>query len=266
MSDLRARAAQAAVVTDENGRATRDIAAGEFITAQTAGNSEPLPEVTYTDPIEDVDQVPVHVAWIRVMRDVKSIDKRSTANIKTEKGSYSFNYRGIDKVLNAVGPALRRHGVTIVPTAIETTYGNAGRMRECLVRVTYRVIGPDGNHFEMMGVGEGLDSGERATPKALTTAYRNMLITALTIPTEDPKMDPDVVDIQREAPRPPTAEEYYRMITNPNVSVPRLRQIRGELGAHPDIAQTMVDNGAGEQVTMLKLLTTIGAERAKAEG
>lgn len=261
MATLKERAAQAAAPTtpgyDTDGEGNEAAEITERII-------DPLPEVTYTDPIEDVDQVPVHIAWIRVMRDIKSIDKRSTANIKTEKGSYSFNYRGIDKVLNAVGPALRRHGVTIVPAQIETTYGMAGRMRECLARVTYRVIGPDGNSFSMMGIGEGLDAGERATPKALTTAYRNMLITALTIPTEDPKMDPDVADIQREEMRPPTVEQYYGWIVDPATSVPRLRQIRSELNAHPDLGQAMVDDGQGGRVSLIKLLVAIGAERAQA--
>lgn len=259
MSDLRARAAAA---TEAALRAPSAGTIGEAVEAAVAAQAEELPEVTYTDPIEDVDQVPVHVAWIRVMRDVKSIDKRSTANIKTDKGSYSFNYRGIDKVLNAVGPALRRHGVTIVPAAIETTYGNAGRMRECLVRVTYRVIGPDGTSFEMMGVGEGLDAGERATPKALTTCYRNMLITALTIPTEDPKMDPDVVDIQREGPKAPTAAEYQAEIESKQTSLDRLRQIRAELAAHPALAQTEVELFGGERIQLIKLLTKVGTARA----
>lgn len=260
MSDLRARAA-AGVITAGN---APDVPNG------AAPAAEELPHIEYTDPIADIDAVPVHVAWIRVMRDVKSIDKRSEAKITTTrqdgtKSSYTFNYRGIDKVLNAVGPALRRHGVVVVPARVETTYGNAGRMRECLVTVTYRVIGPDGSHFEMVGVGEGLDAGERATPKALTTAYRNMLITALTIPTEDPKMDPDVADIQREAPRPPTAEEYYAEITSPRVSLGRLRTIHNELKAHPDIASMRVDEPDGVNRSLSEILSREGSKRM-AEG
>jgi hypothetical protein len=259
MSDLRARA-------KESQQILRGVIEGNGSAATDGGTADGLPVIEYTDPIEDIEIVPVHVAWVRVMRDVKSVDKRSQAKISTQDGkSYSFNYRGIDKVLNAVGPALRRHGITVIPAQIETTYGNAGRMRECLVRVTYRVIGPDGTHFEMQGVGEGLDVGERATPKALTTAYRNMLITALTIPTEDPKMDPDVVNLEREVPAPPNPADYHREIVNPKTSLARLRQIRAEFSAHPDIAGTEVEGDGDERITLGKLLTRIGQERRAAE-
>jgi hypothetical protein len=263
MGDLRERARQnAQLLNDGLARVNTDA---------TAPEPEGLPHIEYTDPIEDIEVVPVHVAWVRVMRDVKSVDKRSQAEITGTKNdgskfTYKFNYRGIDKVLNAVGPALRRHGVTVIPAAVETTYGNAGRMRECLVKVTYRVIGPDGSHFEMQGVGEGLDVGERATPKALTTAYRNMLITALTIPTEDPKMDPDVVNLEREAPPPPpTAEQYYEEITDPTTSLARLRTIRTEFAAHPDIAAIEVGPPGEEHIALAKLLTRVGKERAAQE-
>src|SRR4051812_30021882 len=107
MSDLRARAKESQAIFRGMDDRLDNAAAGE-----ADGGADALPAIEYTDPIEDIEIVPVHVAWVRVMRDVKSVDKRSTAKINTQDGkSYSFNYRGIDKVLNAVGPALRRHGV-----------------------------------------------------------------------------------------------------------------------------------------------------------
>lgn len=258
MSDLKARAAQAAE-RQEGKSEPGDVYEYVAGVQRAEMDREELPEITYTDPIEDVEMVPVVVAWIRVMRDVKSIDKKSTAKINTSDGkSYSFNYRGIDKVLNAVGPALRRHGVIVVPHQIEPHYSTAGRMRECTLRVTYRVYGPKGDHIEMAGVGEGLDIGERATPKALTTAYRNMLITALTIPTEDPKMDPDVVDIQREAPPIRTADDYFQEINDPKVGLNRLHQIRRELQTRPDIAASMHVQFDGVEVKLSDLLSEVG--------
>jgi len=45
----------------------------------------------------------------KVMEDVGAVRK-------TERNTHqSFNFRGIDNVVNAVSPALRKHGVVVVP-------------------------------------------------------------------------------------------------------------------------------------------------------
>jgi len=225
---------------------------------------EPLPDIEYTDPILDVDQVPVHIAWIRVMRDVKAVRKDKVADIKTEKGGYRFNFRGIDQVLNAVGPALRRHGVTVLPIGIELTR-SGGRMTESLVKVSYEITGPMGDTKHVASAGEGLDVGERGLAKALTTAYRNMLIVALTIPTDDPKMDPDVVDMRREEPVTADPNAYRDEITDPRTSLARLRQIYGELAQHR-IAGVIVLNEVGDDEALGKLYQRVVAERRAAGG
>lgn len=218
-----------------------------------------LPDIQYTAPIVDVDQVPVHVAWARVMRDVKSVSKSARAEIKTEKGSYRFNYRGIDMVLNAVGPALRRHGVLVIPIRTDASYGTAGRMRECTVTVTYRVYGPLGDHFDAQACGEGLDAGERATAKALTTAYRNWLTTALTIPTEDPKLDPDRVNLEREEHRfDPIA--YRDEALNPRTSVARLSQMVNDLRRLGHGGE-LVQNETGDEEKLGNLILRVKRER-----
>lgn len=225
---------------------------------------EPLPDIEYTDPITDVEQVPVHIAWIRVMRDVKAVRKDKVADIKTDKGGYRFNFRGIDQVLNAVGPALRRHGVSVMPVAIEVKQGGQ-RMRETLVNVGYEITGPMGDIKIVASAGEGLDVGERGLAKALTTAYRNLLIVALTIPTDDPKMDPDVVDMRREEPVAADPNAYRDEITDPHTSLGRLRQIYGELAQHR-IAGSVVINEVGDDEVLGKLYQRVVAERRAAGG
>ena len=130
----------------------------------------------------------VHEAWSHVMGDVQGIAK------KDRNEQQRFLFRGIDAVMNAVGPALRTHGVTVVPVNVaremrdtQTTQGKS--TRECTVLVTYRVTGPAGDSFEGMAPGESLDSGDKATAKAMSVAYRTFLLQALTIPTDEP--DPD---------------------------------------------------------------------------
>ena len=134
-----------------------------------------------------------------VMDDVQSVRKDS------RNQQQNFNFRGIDAVMNAVGPALRKHGVVIVPETVDarhrdaqTTGGKAAR--EATVVVTYRAYGPAGDSIAIQAPGESLDAGDKATPKAMSVAYRTALLQALTIPTDDP--DPDASVYQRERPQP----------------------------------------------------------------
>lgn len=145
--------------------------------------TEPQP-----DPNAEAEKPTVVVALARVMADVQAIGKEQR-NI-----SQNYNFRGIDAVINAVGPALREHGVIVVPTSTswnETVYDtkNGARMRNMTVTVGWRFYGPRGDFIDAETVGEAADAGDKATPKAHSVAYRVLLLQALCIPTNDP--DPD---------------------------------------------------------------------------
>lgn len=140
----------------------------------------------------------VDEAWAAVQGDVLAVrkDQQVTA------GPARFNFRGIDGVMNAVGPALRRHGVHVRPinvdvTRRDVTTSGGKPARETAVVVTYRVTGPAGDSFDGMAPGESLDNGDKGTAKAMSVAYRTFLLQALTIPTDEP--DPDSTVYQREA-------------------------------------------------------------------
>jgi hypothetical protein len=125
----------------------------------------------------------------RVMADVQGVGKDGR---NTQQG---YSFRGIDAVVNAVGPALRTHGVIVVPVAEDVQYATVevGQkrtpMRECTVRVRYTFYGPDGSSIECVAFGEAMDSGDKATPKAMSVAFRVALLQALCIPTDDPDAD-----------------------------------------------------------------------------
>ena len=134
-------------------------------------------------------------AFAAVMDDVRKVTKdgRNTAQ--------NFNFRGIDGVMNAVGPALRKHGVVIVPKVLHTNYRdievgkNRTLMREVTVEVGYTIHGPNGDTIEGSAPGESMDSGDKGTAKAMSVAYRTFLLQALTIPTDEP--DPDEHSYER---------------------------------------------------------------------
>lgn len=135
------------------------------------------------------DKPSIVAALSAVMGEVQSVGKGST---NTQQG---YRFRGIDAVVNAVGPAMRKHGVVCVPLVEDVSYNvvEVGRqrtqMRECTVRVRYVFHGPAGDSIECVAVGEAMDSGDKATPKAMSVAYRVALLQALCIPTDEPDAD-----------------------------------------------------------------------------
>ena len=59
----------------------------------------------------------IYQALSAVMGDVQAVGKDGR---NTQQG---FNFRGIDAVVNAVGPALRTHGVVVTPRVLSFTSG-----------------------------------------------------------------------------------------------------------------------------------------------
>lgn len=142
---------------------------------------------TDTEIVEE--QTPTIVqALAAVMGDVRAVAKAD------RNKSQGFNFRGIDSVTNAVAPALRKHGVIVIPVlenlerfAVTTTRGAA--MNGVLVKVRYEFHGPAGDHLQVVVPGEAYDSADKATAKAMSVAFRTALLQALTLPTDE--VDPD---------------------------------------------------------------------------
>jgi hypothetical protein len=129
-----------------------------------------------------------------------------------------FMFRGIDAVMNAVGPALRTHGVVVVPLAEEMTSetyetSKGTQMRNVTIRIRWRFYGPAGDFIEAVSIGEAADSGDKAVSKAHSVAYRTVLLQALCIPTDEP--DPDASSHERavtQQPADPTVAVKRRIM------------------------------------------------------
>lgn len=135
-----------------------------------------------------------------VMEDVRAVGKGE----RNDHGNYKF--RGVDAVVNAVGPALRRRKVIVTPDVRECHYGEiqTGKDRKPMgharVVVAYTFHAEDGTSITCSAAGEAFDSGDKATPKAMSVAFRTALLQALCLPTDDP--DPDHDSYERsENPR-----------------------------------------------------------------
>jgi hypothetical protein len=134
-----------------------------------------------------------------VMRRVEVIRKERE---NTDAGKYMF--RGVDDVMNAVGPHLRDLGLLCLPRLVEqeTTqveYGNKRTLAfRTRVQVVYRLIGPDASELEIGPVlGESIDTGDKGGAKAQSVAYREMWLRALCVPTGEKDPDESTYEIAK---------------------------------------------------------------------
>lgn len=154
------------------------------------------------------DKPSVVEALSAVMQDVQAVRKGE------RNDAQNFNFRGIDSVINAVGPKLREHKVVVLPELVDVKLGtvevgNGDRRRpigHVVVQVKYRFIGPAGDELSATVPGEAMDSGDKAIAKAMSVAYRIALLQALCIPTDEPDPDTQVYERAPAAPAEPLAE------------------------------------------------------------
>ena len=143
----------------------------------------------------------------KVMEDIKAVEKDSVNE------QQRFKYRGIDAVMNALNPALVKNKVFIVPQVLERTReerktAKGGNIIYTVLRVKYTFYAEDGSYIEAIVPGEGMDSGDKSSNKALAAAFKYACFQVFCIPTEEMK-DPDA-DTQEESTKIEYATDEMR--------------------------------------------------------
>lgn len=117
-----------------------------------------------------------------------------------------YNFRGIDDVYNAIAPLLAKHGLCILPRVlsrecIERTSKQGGALFYITVEAEFDFVSSeDGTKHTVKTFGEAMDSGDKATNKAMLAAYKYACFQAFSIPTESR----DDADYQTHEVSPPT--------------------------------------------------------------
>lgn len=107
---------------------------------------------------------------------------------KNQQQGYSF--RGIDDVYNALAPILSKHKLIMLPRVLsretaERTTGKGGVLFYVTVAVEFTLVAAaDGSSVTIKTYGEAMDSGDKATNKAMSAAYKYAAMQAFCIPTE----------------------------------------------------------------------------------
>ena len=124
-----------------------------------------------------------------VMNEIGAVGKTS------KNAQQGFMFRGIDAVMNAISPALQKHKLFIVPEILEQTREerqtrNGSALIYSICKIKYTFYAEDGSSISAIVIGEGMDSGDKATNKAMSIAFKYACFQTFCIPTEE-MVDPD---------------------------------------------------------------------------
>lgn len=151
------------------------------------------------------DNIKIYAAISSVMAEIGAVGKDQ------KNQQQGFMYRGIDDVMNALQPALVKNKVFIVPEVTSeerservTVKEYQGQKKESVLfytrlGVTYKFFTDDGSFIEAKVIGEAMDSGDKATNKAMSIAYKYACFQVFCIPTEE-MIDPDA-EVHEPAPK-----------------------------------------------------------------
>lgn len=112
-----------------------------------------------------------------------------------------FMYRGIDDVMNTFQPLMSKYKVFCVPEVLnrereERTTNKGAALLYSILTVKYTFYAEDGTSVSAVVIGEGMDSGDKASNKAMAVAMKYAMFQVFCIPTEE-MPDPD-----KETPPP----------------------------------------------------------------
>lgn len=135
------------------------------------------------------------------MRQVGAVGKDSVNQTQ------GFKYRGIDAVMNALNPVMAKLGLFFVPEVLEQVREeresvksyydreakqykeNKTLLKYSILKIRYTLYAPDGSSVSAVVVGEGMDSGDKASNKAMAVGLKYAAFQMFMIPTEEMAQD-----------------------------------------------------------------------------
>ena len=142
----------------------------------------------------------IYQAMINIMSDTDAIAKART---NPQQG---YKFRGIDDIYNALHPIFAKHGVFVTSEVLsenreERQTAKGGILLYSILTVKFLFNAADGSSVSCTTKGEAMDSGDKATNKAMSAALKYALMQMLLIPTEEEK------DTESNSPQPTTRKE-----------------------------------------------------------
>lgn len=129
----------------------------------------------------------IYQAINNIMQDVDAIGKNKTNSMQ------GYKFRGIDDMYNALQPLFKKHNVFIASNVLdskreERQTAKGGVLIYTIAKCQFKFFTVDGSFIESVLEGEAMDSGDKSTNKAMSTALKYALMQMFLIPTEE-KLD-----------------------------------------------------------------------------
>ena len=184
------------------------------------------------------DALGVYLAINSVQADLASIGITKFR----ENSQQNYMFRGIDDIYNAVSGILAKNKLCIIPRVVSRVSEarqsrSGGTLFYVTVGVHYDFVSAsDGSSCTAVFYGEAMDSADKATNKAMSAAYKYMMIQTFCIPTEG---DNDA-DARTHEPGPALAS--HQQVTEINAMLQALGKTWGEFSTalgkgHPAYAE-----------------------------
>lgn len=131
----------------------------------------------------------IYKAIADIMAEIGAIGKNQ------RNSTQGFMYRGVDIVMNTLNPSFVKHKVFVVPEVLEQTReerqtSKGGTLLYSICKIKFTFYAEDGSSVSAITIGEGMDSGDKATNKAMSIAFKYACFQVFCIPTEE-MIDPD---------------------------------------------------------------------------
>lgn len=128
-----------------------------------------------------------------IMNEIGYVEK------KGKNTAQGYTFRGIEQLYAAVHPLFVKHGVFCAPEVVEKftetyTTKNGSPAFRVLLTVKHFFYTSDGSSISVTTVGEGVDTSDKASSKAMSMAMKYAFVELFSIPTED------VADGDKESP------------------------------------------------------------------
>jgi hypothetical protein len=142
----------------------------------------------------------IYAAMAKILAEVGSVSKD-----RKSIGKFTFAYRGIDDVMNALHEAFGNHGVFITQRVIDHNMEPIeGRGIHHTMTVQFSFCALDGSSVNSFVMGECIENGDKGTGKCMSYALKTCLLQTFLIPTEDESKDPDSTN------QPITRQQQYQ--------------------------------------------------------
>jgi hypothetical protein len=151
----------------------------------------------------------IYTLMAAILADVSPVSKGR----KNVQQGYSF--RGIDQVAEMIHPLLAQHGVVMLPRVVEQQRHDyetksGAVMHAAILTIDWHFVAPDGSEVVARTVGEGADSGDKSTNKAMTAAQKYAITLAFCVPFSDQEEGDAQTPDERQTRRSPRSEPAPR--------------------------------------------------------